>query len=83
MMDHSFSISFGDSILNKEERVKVSDLTKKYYEDVNDILKTAHHGTYATELDDSMKYLKMEGDIKKILSECSEEVKKVCNEKCI
>ena len=40
MMDHSFSISFGDSILNKEERVKVSDLTKKYYEDVNDILKT-------------------------------------------
>jgi len=76
MMDHSFSISFGDSILNKEERNKVIDLNKKYYEDVYDILKMAHYGTYATELDDSMKYMKMEGDIKKILSECSEEIKK-------
>ena len=76
MMDHSFSISFGDSILNKDERKKVIELNNKYYEDVYDILKTAHHGTYATELDDSMKHLKMEGDIKKILSECSEEIKK-------
>ena len=76
MMDHSFSISFGDSILNSTERTKVINLNQKYYNDVYDVLKMAHHGTYATELDDSMKHLKMEGDIKNILSECSEEIKK-------
>ena len=59
-MDHSFSISFGDSILNSVERKKVINLTDKYYNDVYDLLKMAHHGTFSTELDDSLKHLKME-----------------------
>ena len=58
MMDHSFSISFGDSILNSTERTKVINLNQKYYNDVYDVLEMAHHGTYATELDDSMTHLK-------------------------
>ena len=76
MIDHSFSISFGDSILNKEERNKVVDITNKYYNDVYDLLKMAHHGTYSTELDDSLKYLKMDGDINDILDKVEGEISK-------
>jgi len=75
MMDHSFSISFGDSILNLDERTKVIDLTDIYYNEVNDLLKMAHHGTFSTELDDSLKCLKMESDIKDILDKATEEIK--------
>jgi DNA-directed RNA polymerase II subunit RPB1 len=76
LMDHSFSISFGDSILNSVERKKVINLTDKYYNDVYDLLKMAHHGTFSTELDDSLKHLKMEGDIKDILDTAAGEIRK-------
>jgi DNA-directed RNA polymerase II subunit RPB1 len=76
LMDHSFSISFGDSILNSVERKKVINLTDKYYNDVYDLLKKAHHGTFSTELDDSLKHLKMEGDIKDILDTAAGEIRK-------
>ena len=76
MIDHSFSISFGDSILNKEEREKSIELINKYYDEIDELLRLAHHGTYATELDDSMKHLKMEGDINDKLSKINEDVQK-------
>ena len=76
MLDHSFSISFGDSIINKEERDKSIELINKYYNEIDELLRLAHHGTYATELDDSMKHLKMEGDINDKLSKINEDVQK-------
>ena len=76
LMDHSFSISFGDAILHSDGRKDVANLTAICYDEVYDLLKMAHHGTYSTELDDSFKCLKMEGDIKNILDKASEEIKK-------
>jgi DNA-directed RNA polymerase beta' subunit len=76
MLDHSFSISFGDSIINKEERDKSIELINKYYNEIDELLRLAHHGTYATELDDSMKHLKMEGDINDKLSKINKDVQK-------
>jgi len=60
MMDNSFSISFGDSILTPTERKTVREITDKYYEEAYELIKMAHFGTFATELDDSLKFLKME-----------------------
>ena len=76
MIDHSFSISFGDTILENEEKVKANDLIDESFDEVNELLKIAHHGTYATELDDSMKHLKIETDIKNKLDQGCENVKK-------
>ena len=58
MMDNSFSISFGDSILTPTERKTVREITNKYYDEAYELIKMAHFGTFATELDDSLKYLK-------------------------
>jgi DNA-directed RNA polymerase II subunit RPB1 len=75
MIDHSFSISFGDSILRPDERKIVKDITSKYYDEAYDLVKMAHFGTFATDLDDSMKYLKMESSMKDVLDKLTEEVK--------
>jgi DNA-directed RNA polymerase beta' subunit len=75
MIDHSFSISFGDSILTPPERKNVVDIIGKHYEEAYELIKMAHFGTFATELDDSLKYLKMEAEMGNVLSKLSEEVK--------
>ena len=75
MMDNSFSISFGDSILKPDERKTIREITDKYYDEAYELIKMAHFGTFATELDDSLKFLKMESELGNVLSKLSEEVK--------
>jgi DNA-directed RNA polymerase beta' subunit len=73
MMDHSFSISFGDSILNKKQRSDVIEIANKYIAEIYELIKMAQHGTFANDLDDSLKFLKLEGDISNLLSKIDNE----------
>jgi len=82
-MDHSFSISFGDSILNKNQRSDVQKIIKKQLNDTFELIKMAQYGTYANDLDDNLKFLKLESDIgdytSKIDKDCGDYIKAFLN----
>ena len=75
MVDNSFTIGFGDSTVNKEQRKMVREITNKYLEESFDLIRKAQHGAYANDLDDSYKGMKLENELLKILSNLSEKVK--------
>ena len=82
-MDHSFSISFGDSILNKNQRSDVHKIIKQQLNDTFELIKMAQYGTYANDLDDNLKFLKLESDIgdyiSKIDKDCGDYIKAFLN----
>ena len=82
-MDHSFSISFGDSILNKNQRSDVHKMIKQQLNDTFELIKMAQYGTYANDLDDNLKFLKLESDIgdyiSKIDKDCGDYIKAFLN----
>ena len=75
MVDHSFTIGFGDSTVNKEQRKRIKDITNKYLEESFDLIKRAQHGVFANDLDDAYKGSNLEFQLMKILSNLSEKVK--------
>ena len=75
MVDHSFTIGFGDSTVNKEQRKRIKDITNKYLEESFDLIKKAQHGVFANDLDDAYKGSNLEFQLMKILSNLSEKVK--------
>lgn len=75
MMDNSFTISFGDSCVTKQQRLTIKDITDQYIAEADDIIKKAQHGVFATELDDEYKGPKLEFEITKVLSKLTEKVK--------
>ena len=75
LIDHSFTISFEDCIVNKTNRASIKDITNKYLNDTFDIIKKAQHGVFANELDDAYKKENLENEIRNILSKLSEKVK--------
>ena len=75
MSDNSFTIGFGDSTVNKEQRKMVKEITNKYIDEAYELIKKAQHGVYANDLDDSYKGLKLENELLKVLSNLSEKVK--------
>jgi DNA-directed RNA polymerase beta' subunit len=74
MMDNSFTIGFGDSVISKDNRKKVKEITNQYLEEAFDLIRTAQHGVYANDLDDMYKASKMEVDLKGILSKLTQNV---------
>jgi DNA-directed RNA polymerase beta' subunit len=75
MSDNSFTIGFGDSILTKQERKSIKEISNKYLDEAFDLIKRAQHGVFANELDDIYKSSKMEYEMTNILSNLSEKVK--------
>ena len=75
MVDHSFTIGFGDSTVNKEQRKRIKDITNKYLEESFDLIRRAQHGVFANDLDDAYKGSNLEFQLMKILSNLSEKVK--------
>ena len=75
MVDHSFTIGFGDSTVNKEQRKRIKDITNKYLEESFDLIRKAQHGVFANDLDDAYKGSNLEFQLMKILSNLSEKVK--------
>ena len=76
MMDHSFTISFGDSILNEDQRNSIQQIVQKNIKNIDDLIMMAQHGTYANDLDDKLKYLKIDTDIQDHLSTLMKEAEK-------
>ena len=74
-MDHSFTVSFGDCVLNKEQRLNTKKIIKESIEKTFDVIKKAQHGVFANNLDDSYKALALESEMMKILSELEGNVK--------
>ena len=75
MVDNSFTISFGDSTVTKEQRARIKDITHEYLEESFDLIKKAQHGVFANNLDDAYKASNLEFQIMNILSKLSEKVK--------
>ena len=75
MVDNSFTIGFGDSILLKDQRSVIKEITNKYLNDTFDLIKKAQHGVFANDLDDAYKSDKLEFEISEILSNLTEKVK--------
>ena len=75
MVDNSFTIGFGDSTVNKEQRKRIKEITNKYLEESFDLIKQAQHGVFANDLDDAYKGSNLEFQLMKILSNLSEKVK--------
>ena len=74
-MDNSFTIGFGDSVIQKENRKVVKELINKYLEEIFELTRKAQHGAYANDLDDTYKASKLEFDMEEILSKLTEKVK--------
>ena len=75
MVDNSFTIGFGDSTVNKEQRKRIKEITNKYLEESFDLIRKAQHGVFANDLDDEYKGSNLEFQLMKILSNLSEKVK--------
>ena len=75
MVDNSFTIGFGDSIVSREYRKTIKEISNKYLEESFDLIKKAHHGVFANDLDDIYKGSNLEFELMKILSNLSEKVK--------
>jgi DNA-directed RNA polymerase beta' subunit len=75
LIDHSFTISFGDCIVKKNHRSVIKEIINKYLGDTFDIIQKAQHGVFANELDDIYKKENLENEIRNILSKLSEKVK--------
>ena len=75
MTDNSFTIGFGDSIVSKDQRKVIKEITNKYLDESFDLIRRAQHGVYANNLDDAYKSTNLEFEILKILSKLTEEVK--------
>ena len=75
MCDNSFSIGFGDCTITKDSRKIVNEITDKYLEEAYDVIKQAHHGVFANDLDDAYKSSNLEYAIMKVLSNLTEKVK--------
>ena len=75
MVDNSFTIGFGDSIVSREYRKIIKEISNKYLEESFDLIKKAHHGVFANDLDDIYKGSNLEFELMKILSNLSEKVK--------
>ena len=76
-MEHeSFSIGYGDCILDKENRDTNKEIIEKYIKKANDVLMEAYEGVYKPELDRIYVRESIEQEIQSILNECSEEIKK-------
>ena len=74
MVHNSFSISFGDSIVKKPERISIKDLIKTRLEEAFDLIKKAQHGIFANDLDDIYKKSALEFNIVKVLRNIDESV---------
>ena len=75
MVDNSFTIGFGDSVVTKEQRKNIKEISKKYLEESFDLIRRAQHGVFANDLDDIYKGMSLEHELLKILSNLSEKVK--------
>ena len=75
MTDNSFTIGFGDSTVNKEQRKIIREIINHYLEESFDLVRKAQHGVFANDLDDSYKADSLEFEMMKILSNLSEKVK--------
>ena len=75
MVDNSFTIGFGDSIVTKDQRKIIKEIINKYLDEAFDVVKQAQHGVFANDLDDSYKGNNLESELMKILSTLSENVK--------
>jgi DNA-directed RNA polymerase beta' subunit len=74
MAHNSFSISFGDSIVDKAQRAGIKDIIKNYLEESFDVIKKAQHGIYATELDDAYKKTAVELGLMNVFSKLTAKV---------
>ena len=74
MAHNSFSISFGDSIVDKTQRAGIKDIIKNYLEESFDVIKKAQHGIYATELDDAYKKTAVELGLMNVFSKLTAKV---------
>jgi DNA-directed RNA polymerase beta' subunit len=74
MAHNSFSISFGDSIVDKVQRAGIKDIIKNYLEESFDVIKKAQHGVFATELDDAYKKTAVELGLMNVFSKLTAKV---------
>ena len=75
MIDNSFTIGFGDSCVNPMQRKQIIDIKNKYLDESFDLIRSAHYGLYAKNLDDMYKRSSLESDMTKIFSNLAEKVK--------
>ncbi len=76
MSQECFSISFGDTVINREQRNEVDKIINESIKGAYDILIRAQQGIYAQDLDDKLRAEKLESDMDAALSEVAEKVKK-------
>ena len=75
MVDHSFTIGFGDSTIIKEHRLVIKDIINNYLNECFDLIKKAQHGVFANDLDDAYKGSNLEYELGEILSKLTEKIK--------
>ena len=76
-MEHeSFSIGYGDCILDKENRDKNKEIIEKYIKKANDVLMEAYEGVYKPELDRIYVRESIEQEMQTILGGCFVEIQK-------
>ncbi len=76
MTQESFSISFGDTLITKEQRKEVDRIIDETIQGAYNIIIKAQQGIYAQDLDDSLRAEKLEVDLDGALADVSENVKK-------
>ena len=75
MVDHSFTIGFGDSTIIKEHRLVIKEIINNYLNECFDLIKKAQHGVFANDLDDAYKGSNLEYELGEILSKLTEKIK--------
>jgi DNA-directed RNA polymerase II subunit RPB1 len=76
MTQECFSISFGDTVITKEQRKEVYKIINENIQNAYDIIIRAQQGIYAQDLDDKLRAEKLEADMDAALSDVAEKVKK-------
>jgi DNA-directed RNA polymerase II subunit RPB1 len=75
LIDNSFTIGFGDSIITSDKRKTVKEITDKYLQDSFDLIRSAQHGVFANDLNDEYKASKLDFEITQILNNLTEKIK--------
>ena len=75
MSDNSFTISFGDCTVNRDQRSLIKNIIHDNLEKSFDLIKKAQHGVFANDLDDAYKGHNLESELMKIFSNLTKDVK--------
>jgi DNA-directed RNA polymerase II subunit RPB1 len=74
---HGFSVGIGDAVpINKDMGEKIDEMIENKIEEANEQISLAYQGLYEKNLDDKLRLESMDLHMKKIASDCAEEVAK-------